>query len=636
MDKQRRYLGKWELGSIVFHLCTAKMFTRYPGTVAAISGSAGWISALYAGVLFLILLFVALRYLPPAIEKSRFWNLYRFVVAIYWIFSAVYVLKEGTSLLHEAAYSRSPDWFLMFFLLLGATGTALCGAKAVYRMHSLLVLPIGVILAVLALFGLRTAELHNLAPVLGSGKAQVFGQGLSTLFLYLDIPFLAVLLPRCRPETNVKKTVFFSGLLGVLVNVGIMLIALMGQPFEADLSLGIPLYRLAKSGVALGALYLTGLLLSLMLYLSLALNLIASCAKGGLKRFSKISAVVLCLVLCLPLVGCYDSREVEKTAYLIALGIDKGENAAYRYTFQISNPLETGGSTEEKGMPEEKQKEGNKGVNHLTAEADSVYLALSQLRSKLGKEPDLSHIKVIFFSKELAREGLSKQAEILLRERKIRPDTNLCLTESAQELLTGIKPTLEQSTARYYELMFQRKVSPYAPVTELEEFVTDCRSSGKDPVLPIADGEQILGMGIFEGGKMAEEGNAEDAILYKFLTGEAEGVILKAGESVFLVKNRKQPTIQADEGIISVSPSLSVTLLEGKEEDSALLFAMLEEKMTQFLRKTAALSVDAIGIGNYKRKYYLTQEDWTKSDWKQQLKKATIVTKSGFSLEDSR
>ena len=632
---KRRYLGKWELGSIVFHLCTAKMFTRFPETIASISLSAAWLSVLYTGVLFLVLLFFALRYLPPAIEKNRFWNLYRLAVAVYWIFSAVSVLKEGASLLHEAAYSRSPDWFLMFFLLLGATGTALCRAKAVYRMHSLLVLPIGVILVSLALFGLRTAELLHLAPVLGSGKAQVFGQGLSALFFYLDIPFLAVLLPRCRPEAKVKRTVFFSAALGVLVNVGMMLMLLLGQSFESGVSFGIPLYRLAKSGVALSALYLTGLLLSLMLYLSLALSLIAACAKGGLKKFSKLGAVFLCLTLCLPLVGCYDSREVEKTAYLIALGIDKGEHAPYRYTFQISNPLEMGG-TQEKTMPEEEQKEVNKGVNHVVIEDESVYLALSQLRSRLGKEPDLSHIKLLVFSKELAREGLQKQAELFLSERTIRPDTKLCLTDSAEKLLSGIKPTLEQSTARYYELMFQRKVNPYAPITELEEFVTDCRSSGKDPVLPIVGGEQLSGMGIFDGGKMAEEGNAENAVLYQLLTGDAEGVILKAGESVFLVKSQKRPTIKVKESVISVSPTLHATLLEGKKEDSATLFAMLEENMTNFLRETAALSVDAVGIGNHMRKYYLTQEDWTKSDWKQQLKKATIVTKSGFSLEETR
>ena len=628
--KQRRYLGKWELGSIVFHLCTAKLFTRYPGTITEISGSAGWLSVLFSGIVFLALLFLALRFLPRKIEKTRPWQIYRGAVVIYWVFAAVFALRGGASLLREAAYPHSPDWFLMLFLLLGALGTALCGAKAVYRMHSLLVLPVGVILAVLMLFGLRNAEVYNLAPLFGGGRASVFVRGLSTLFLYLDIPFIALLLPQCRPETDVKKTVSVAAVLGVAVNVAVLLIALMGQPFEMDLRLGIPLYRPIKAGVALGSLYLTGVLVSTMLYLALALYLMGTSVKGVIKKCSKISTVLLCVLLCLTLSGCYDSREVEKTAYLIALGIDKGETADYRYTFQISNHLASGGGEDGE------QEEGNQGVTHAVEEADSLYLALSNLRSRIGKEPELSHIKVVVFSKELAREGLAKPTELLLQERKIRPDTNLCLAESAQAFLFGVKPTLEQSTARYYALTFQRRFSPYAPVTELQEFVTDCHNSGRDPVLPIADDERIWGMGIFDGGEMVDEGDDQDAMAYKLLAGEAEGLTVKAGESVFLVKNRKKPKIKIESESIYIMPALKVTLLEGNAEDTAILNAMLEEKMTNFLRETAALSVDAIGIGNHARKYYLTQEDWTNADWKQQLKKASIFTKTGFTLGDMR
>ncbi|MEE1013278.1 MAG: GerAB/ArcD/ProY family transporter [Clostridia bacterium] len=648
MSMHRRYIGKWELGCMVFHICVARMFTSYPNRFTAVSGSAGWLTALYTGILFLAVLFLALKLVPErapeALDRKSFWKPYLCVAAVYWVLAAVFALKEGVAVLQQAAYPRSPDWFIILFLILGAIVPALCGARAIYRMHSLLVLPVGLVLAAIALFALGGVDTANLAPFLGTGVGAVFGQGLFALALYLDVPFLAILLPRCRPEVNIKRTVFFSAALAVAINVGLMLVSSMGQPYEMDITGGIPVFLMAKSGVGMGAVYLLGYLISIMLYLGLALHLIAYSARGirG-KLSSRTGAALLCLLLCITLSGCYDSREVEETAYLIALGVDKGKEQPCRYTFQISNPLETGTTTgENKDEPpaeETSREESNKGVNNMVVEAENFYLALSQLRSYLGKEPDLSHLKVIAFSKELAREGLEEHTSSLLDQQEIRPDTNLCLAESAQEFLTRVKPTLEQSTARYYELMFWQRYSPYAPVTELKDFVAYSRNSGRDPVLPVADGEQVSGIGIFRGGALVTEGDAHRAMIYKLLTGEASGISVTAGSSVFSVTGKGRPNIQIQPGEnadrITVEVSLRATLLQGTPEDRAALAAKLEEDMTNFLRETAALPADALGLGNEARKKSLTQGDWIRSDWEQHLKKLSIFTKTSIKLEEN-
>lgn len=648
MSKQRRYIGKWELGCMVFHVCIAKMFTSYPNRFTAGIGSAGWLTTLYTGILFLAVLYFALKLLPEkkpeVLTQKPLWKFYLCAAAVYWILAAVFALKEGVAVLQQSAYPRSPDWFLMLFLLLGAIVPALCGARSIYRMHSLLVLPVGLVLAAIALFALGNVEAANLAPFLGNGIGAVFGHGLFTLALYLDVPFLAILLPRYRPEVHVKRTVFSSAALAVAVNVGLMLVSSMGQPYEMDLARGIPVFLMAKSGVGMEAVYLLGYLTSVMLYLGLALHLIVYGAKGIKRKLPgrRTGAVLLCLLLCITLSGCYDSREVEETAYLIALGVDKGQEQPCRYTFQISNPLETGTTTgESKDEPpaeETAREESNKGVNNMVVEAENFYLALSQLRSYLGKEPDLSHLKVITFSKELAREGLEKHTSAFLAQQEIRPDTNLCLAESAQEFLTRVKPTLEQSTARYYELMFWQRYSPYAPVTELKEFVACSRNSGRDPVLPLADGEQVSGMGIFRSDALVAEGDSHRAMVYKLLTGEASGISVTAGSSVFSVTGKGSPNIriqpEGDAARVTVEVSLRARLLQGTPEDSAALAAKLEEDMTNFLRETTALSADVLGLGNAARKKSLTQEDWVRADWEQQLKKLSVFTKTRIKLEE--
>lgn len=636
--QNRKYLGKWELGCLVFHLCIVRLFTSYPAVLTEQTGSSLWLSALLSGVLFLGLLSLALRFLKPP-KATPHWLLCMLTV-IYWIFAAVYALKEGAAALHQASYSRSPDWFLFLFLLLGAIVPPLCGERAVYRMHSLLVLPVALSLTVIALFGIFDAHLCNLAPWFGNGVSATVTGGFSSLFLYLDIPFLVLLLPRCRPEVPVRKTILSSAAAGVAVNVGLALILSLRQSYERAVSSSVPLYTMAKTGVGTEALYLLAFLISLMLYLSLALHLIA-CGTADIKRrFGKPRiAAFFALLLCLTLSGCYDSREVEETAYLIGLGIDKGEDTSLRYTFQISNPLEMGKTSQKEGEepPPDQTEEPNKGVNNMAIEAENVHLALSQLRSYLGKEPDLSHLKVIAFSKELAREGLLAHAESLLSQREIRPDTNLCLAESAEDFLTKVKPTLEQSTARYYELMFWRRYSPYAPVTELKDFVAAALERGRDPVLPLAKEEQVSGMGIFQDGVLVAEADARKAMLFKLLTGEGSNITVSAGSSVFSVSSRTKPDIAVDFGHspprVTVTTSLSATLLEGSPEDRPRLVTELEEDMTALLRESAALSADILGLGSIARTGCFTEAEWQQVDWTSQLKKASIFTKSNLKLE---
>ncbi len=625
----RNYLGKWELGCLVFHLCIVKLLqlqSHHP------AGAPLWLSALVSGIVFLAFLFLALRFLPSRLASQP---LVSGITVVYWLIAAVYAIKTGTDALHQITYSRSPDWFLTLFLLLGAAVPPLCGARSVYRMHSLLVLPIAVFLIVIALFGLQHARLAHLSPWFGNGIQSLLPAGFFSLLTYLDIPFLLILLPHARPEVKVSKTVFFSAAAGVGFYLAFALIISL-CPAPQFLS---PLYAMAKTGVSTEALYLLLFLISLMLYLGLSLHMIVL-GLGNLKsRFHKRHvAALFALLLCLPLSGCYDSREVEETAYLIGLGIDKKEDTL-RYTFQISNPLETGTTSgkEEESPPPEQSEDTNKGVNNMTIEAPNFYLALSQLRSFLGKEPDISHLKVIAFSKELAREGLTPHAQHLLSHQEIRPDTNLCLAESAEEFLTKVKPTLEQSTARYYELMFWRRYSPYAPVTELDDFVMNANDSGKDPVLPIAEKEQVAGMGIFRDGVLVAEANSRKAMLYKMLTGKASDITITAGDSVFSVDSRGTPDISVDvtqnPPAVTVTPILRARLLTGSTQDRSLLGAELEEEMTALLRECAALSSDILGFGTIARTSCRTNKEWQDINWRSVLKKSSIFTKSRINLE---
>ena len=55
-----------------------------------------------------------------------------------------------------------------------------------------------------------------------------------------------------------------------------------------------------------------------------------------MRKFKLLSALLVTILSAYLLCGCFDDREIDETAYIIALGIDKGEGNYYIYTFQFS------------------------------------------------------------------------------------------------------------------------------------------------------------------------------------------------------------------------------------------------------------------------------------------------------------
>ena len=638
MLNKRQYLGKWELGSLVFNSCIYKIFTSYPRVFAQISGSAGWITALFTGLIFLAVLFFLLTLYKPY-ENQGFPSLiaerkgkrlgsviYKFFL-LYWIFSALYALNEFSSVLTSVAYTRSPKLYISFFFLLGSVVTVLLGSRAVYRLHSLYVLSVGIITVIIAIFGLRYANPYYLTPIFGKGFKNVFLTGLSTLFLYSDIIFIFLLSPVCRPEINFSKTVLTGASLGVFVNVLLILICSMSQSADTQSIVSIPIYPLTKSAYfgrfwsRMDIAYLSALIVSGILYLSLAIHLITVCLRGRSAHKSNKAPKVatLVIVMCLILTGCFDSREVEQSAYLIALGIDKGENASYKYTFQFSNPLETGSSDNGKDESAEPMKAEdepkNKGVNNVVIQAENFYSAMNILKSGMSKEPELSHLKAIIFSKELAKDGLLEHSSLLFREREIRPGVNLCLAESADDFLLNVKPTLELSTARYYELLFRNQNTPYAPVTELWDFVSQSSGTTEDSVLPIANENNLSGMGIFHKGIMVAEADSEKAMIYKLLSGNAHSISVKTDSSQFILTNRKKAKINLNRSTFPITAEISAKidaeLIYGTEDDVLNLETYLNTLATDFLTECSSFSADVLGIGNVMKTKYLTDADFS-------------------------
>lgn len=65
-----------------------------------------------------------------------------------------------------------------------------------------------------------------------------------------------------------------------------------------------------------------------------------------MKFYKKIVSIILIFVLCLCfLTGCYDAKDIEVLAYVIAIGIDKGNYNNLKLSLQITTLTESNSSS---------------------------------------------------------------------------------------------------------------------------------------------------------------------------------------------------------------------------------------------------------------------------------------------------
>lgn len=185
-----------------------------------------------------------------------------------------------------------------------------------------------------------------------------------------------------------------------------------------------------------------------------------------LKKY--LSLFLILTIFLFSLTGCYSVFDIDHLAYVVAIGIDVGNNNTFRISFQLSVP---GGSSSDSGGGSSQSDESV--VN--TIDCSSIDSGITLINSYLSKEINLSHCKVVVLSEELAYKGISDIVYTLMNNVQVRPDCNVIISRcSAEYFLNNSEPLLEKMSARYYEIA--PTSSDYTGYTEnitLSQFFSD-------------------------------------------------------------------------------------------------------------------------------------------------------------------
>lgn len=377
-----------------------------------------------------------------------------------------------------------------------------------------------------------------------------------------------------------------------------------------------------------------------------------------------ISLIIILIISLFSLSGCYDAKGLETLAYVVAIGLDKGEDNILKLSVQFATSGESG-----KGDSSSQYT----GTTLTTVECASFDSGINLINSYISKQVHLSHCKLIVVSEILAREGISDYISTFENNAEIRPDCNIVVSRcNAEDFLNSSSFELETLSARYYESVINS--SEYTGYTDNVTIYSFFFAFDNDFIEPVAilsginseathkqntdtsyasiDGDykadetpvkkntnlENMGLAVFRGDKLVGELTGFENLCHLMITNNFLSSVITIPSpfeqnslvDLHIIKNKNtenevklvngypyiKSSINIDAAIISATDNLDFTSKENLDLVSNYAQSYLEEKITSYLYKTAKeFHSDIAGFGRKLSKDYLTISEFTDLNW---------------------
>lgn len=369
--------------------------------------------------------------------------------------------------------------------------------------------------------------------------------------------------------------------------------------------------------------------------------------------------------------GCWDRSELEETAYVLALGLDKGEESHYAVTATIALPDKMAGD-----------KGGGEGKPFLmtTVEAPTVSGAMAMIDSYMNRQISLEHAKAIFIGEELARISGMHAMDELVRSHEARRTMFYIVTKGkAADFLDKIEPVMEKNPQRFIEQLTYayRQTAMIPSASQVQTYVTTVNNGYSEPVtyyaaikeedeaeeskgktssksesgfkagdLPRKGGPNVemIGGAAFRGEKMIGVLTGDEMRLILLLQDQFQRGYLSLPDPanpelfVSLEIHRGRPTvigvdlsgdrprIQAqitlEAELLAIQGNVDYTEPETMPRLEAAVGEHLERSMRQLVGKTQRWESDVMGLGRHVVKHFPTVDAWEAYDWQHRYKDA--------------
>lgn len=394
---------------------------------------------------------------------------------------------------------------------------------------------------------------------------------------------------------------------------------------------------------------------------------------------SRLVVLIFLLLIVISIISGNGARETDEVAWVITIGIDKGESDNIKVTYRVAIPVALAGS----------ETSGTKGKENsvlITLQAESLAEARNLLKSQLSREVSLSQTKTIIIGEEAAKNGITNIMGPLMRFREFRGSMFFMLVKdgTAEELLKANKPDLETLASRWVEnMMHTSDATSYYLPTELHDVYTRLKAATgsayvvvaainpkngvNDSEGPLANGEKTkqyeagelpkksgnpvenIGVGVFKGDKLAGYLTNEETRILAILSNKFERGFISVNDPLLpksrvniAYRNGKKPSINVD--LNGENPVIHINLLmEGEITgnpagifyESPDYLSLLEnqlsnvvhEQVLNTIAKTQAWGADPFDFGYYIRPKFSTYQQLKDYNWNSRYSSAVIDVK---------
>lgn len=182
------------------------------------------------------------------------------------------------------------------------------------------------------------------------------------------------------------------------------------------------------------------------------------------------------LISCLLLTGCWSSSELSDITIATALAIDKAEGGI-EVTLQVLNPGEIAGGED---------RTTRTAVSIYSATGKTFFEAVRKLTKVTPRKVFLSHLRLIVYGDELAKDGIAKTLDFLIRDHEFRTDFVMAIAKDipAKDLISVLTPLEKIPADKVFESISASQ-DYWAPTKEvyLDELVNMITSDGREAVL---------------------------------------------------------------------------------------------------------------------------------------------------------
>lgn len=191
----------------------------------------------------------------------------------------------------------------------------------------------------------------------------------------------------------------------------------------------------------------------------------------------RIGLMLCILVTLFTSSGCMNAHSLDRYAYVLAIGFDKGETLPYKVTLMLQN-MQAGSDNQK-----------SDGFTLVSAECRNLYEAIETLSGGMPLQIDCARTHLMVISAELAQQDdiLTELINMSFARLRIRSNVNLFLSlSSAYDALDGFKnkldPNLGKMQMNFVSYSNATGLIPVANIMHALEAVSD---QTRDAILPV-------------------------------------------------------------------------------------------------------------------------------------------------------